>query len=91
MTLCIVAECYNDDSEGKFVGQLCAPCHTAITLEHAAISSINADNFIKRLPWLEKYIASLETCKTEAQEKESKLLGEITALKTLLKRYMYES
>ena len=38
-TKCIVKGCANKNGEGRFVGNLCAPCHTMLTDGHIGHSS----------------------------------------------------
>lgn len=47
---CVVAKCENHTDQGTFVGQLCAPCHTFVSMGLAGNSQAqrNAVDFVAR-------------------------------------------
>ena len=60
---CIVHGCTNHTDEGKFVGNLCAPCHSMITGGMVGFT----DSFLRQIPDLQKQVKELEAKAEEAR------------------------
>jgi len=45
---CIVKDCINQTHEGKFIGELCMPCHEFVTTENGVYSQAYRNT---RRPW----------------------------------------